>query len=275
VGPLLFDTMPPVNNQNQSIYFLSDAHLGSGPNHEQRLEMLLSFLKSITGKTTHVYILGDLFDFWFEYRHAIPKAHFQVLRSLADLIDGGSEVFYLGGNHDFWCGSYLGQEVGLQVHQHPITVSHQGRKIFLAHGDGIGPGDTGYRILKAILRHPICITLYRTIHPDLGIPFAYKVSKTSREYTASKELILARLTRHLVAPQFAAGANGIIMGHIHTPMHFAYEGNRDFLIAGDWLTNFTYVRLEGGQLSLWRYRPEGDDTRLEADPRTLNSNETI
>lgn len=269
MSPLLFDTMPAVNHKNQNIYFISDAHLGSGPDLERRQLNLLVFLRSLVGKASHLYILGDLFDFWFEYRHAIPKAHFQVLRALADLIDQDCKIAYLGGNHDFWCGSYLAQEVGLEVHHQPITVTHQDRRIFLAHGDGIGPGDTGYRVLKAILRHRLCIALYRTIHPDLGIPFAYKVSKTSREYTASKDVILARLTRHLVQPQFTAGADGIIIGHIHTPMHFNYEGSRDFLIAGDWITNFTYVRLIDGQLSLWRYRPGRDDEPLAADPRSL------
>ena len=265
-----------MNNQNKSLYFISDAHLGSGPNHDRREENLIAFLRELPEKASHLYILGDLFDFWFEYRHAIPKAHFQLLRSLAELIDAGVGVSYLGGNHDFWCGSYLSNEVGLNVYQHPITVTHQSRRIYLAHGDGIGPGDTGYRILKKVLRSRIAITLYRTIHPDLGIPFAYRVSKTSREYTNTKEVILNRLGQHLIVPQFSAGADAIIIGHIHDPMHFHYEGNRDFIIAGDWLENFTYVRLTEGRFTLHRFRPGQEDLPLEAtdietDPAALES----
>ena len=253
-------------DQRQSVYFVSDAHLGSGPQHDLRVRTLVAFLRSIQDSASEVYVLGDLFDFWFEYKHAIPKGHFRVLRALAELVEAGVRVHYLGGNHDFWCGSYLSREVGLTVHPRPIRVEHQGRKLFLAHGDGLGPGDTGYRILKKVLRNPVAIALYRTIHPDLGIPFAYKVSKTSREYTAGLEVLLGRMSRHVISPQMRDGVDAVVIGHIHVPIHRTGPGAMDFLIIGDWLENFTYVKLTGGAFHLERFREGGDAESLSAEP---------
>ncbi len=247
-----------MNDQPQSVYFISDAHLGSGPDHDMRVRTLVALLRSFRHDAESVYVLGDLFDFWFEYRHAIPRGHFKVLRALAELVEAGVPVTYLGGNHDFWSGSYLSREVGLEVHQHPITRQHQGRRLFLAHGDGLGPGDTGYRILKAILRHPLAVALYRTIHPDLGIPLAYRVSKTSRQHTAGREVLLDRMARYVVTPRIRAGDDTVIVGHIHDPIHLTGPGRSEFVIVGDWLEHFTYVRLTGGTLHLQRFRESAD-----------------
>jgi UDP-2,3-diacylglucosamine hydrolase len=246
-----------VQKQRKAVYFLSDAHLGSGPNQDLRCRTLIELLGGLRGRATHLYLLGDLFDFWFEYRHAIPRGHFRVLHALADLVDSGTETAYLGGNHDFWCGSYLNREVGLRVHQHPIRVEHQGRRIFLAHGDGLGPGDTGYRMLKAVLRNRVAIGLYRLIHPDIGVPLAHAVSKLSRQHTKDREQILRLLWRHVVAPQYESGDDAVIVGHIHDPTHLRDSRNRDFLIIGDWIKHFTWVRLEDGAFCLERLGSDG------------------
>ncbi|MCK4304459.1 MAG: UDP-2,3-diacylglucosamine diphosphatase [Candidatus Eisenbacteria sp.] len=251
-----------MDEQQKAVFFLGDAHLGSGPNQDLRRRTLLAFLAGLKHRATHLYVLGDLFDFWFEYRHAIPKGHFRILHALADLIDAGIETIYLGGNHDFWCGTYLNREVGLHVHQHPIVVRHQGRQIFLAHGDGIGPGDNGYRLLKAVLRHPVAIALYRTIHPDLGIPLAYCVSKTSRKHTKERQIILRNLSRHLVGPRFAAGEDAVLIGHIHDPNHLQDARKRDFLIVGDWIEHFTYARLANGTFTLERFQLSAEAQHL-------------
>jgi UDP-2,3-diacylglucosamine hydrolase len=255
-----------VNDQPQSVYFISDAHLGSGSDQDTRIRTLVDLLGSFRRDAEHVYVLGDLFDFWFEYRHAIPKGHFRVLRALAELVEAGIPVTYLGGNHDFWSGSYLSREVGLHVHQHPITRQHQGRRLFLAHGDGLGPGDTGYRILKAVLRHRIAIALYRTIHPDLGIPLAYRISKTSRNHTAGRDILLERMSRYVVTPRLLEGDDAVIVGHIHDPIHLTGPGTMEFVIIGDWLEHFTYVRMTGGALHLETYRGKAPPTRIEPLP---------
>lgn len=251
-----------MQKQSTAVYFLSDAHLGSGPDSDARSATLVARLQQMRTGTAHLYLMGDLFDFWFEYRHAIPKGHFRVLRALAELVDSGVTVDYLGGNHDFWCGSYLEREVGLRVHQTPQRVEHQGRRIFLAHGDGLGPGDLGYRLLKSVLRNRLAIGLYRLLHPDFGIPFAYRVSGISRQHTAGRETILRRLAAHVATPRYAAGDDAVVIGHIHDPLHLRDAGRRDFLIVGDWLEHFSWVRLEEGVFTLERLR--GD--RIETIP---------
>ena len=252
-----------MTNQPKATYFLSDAHLGSGPEQDRRIALLLEFLAVLKDRAAHLYILGDLFDFWFEYRHAIPKGHFRVLRALADLIDTGAKVSYFGGNHDFWCGSYLESEVGLEVHQQPLAITLESRRLYLAHGDGVGPGDRGYHFLKALLRNPLAITLYRTIHPDLGIPFAYRVSRISRDHTRGRTATLTYLRRHLAAPRFAAGDDAVVIGHVHDPMHLRDDAGRDFLIIGDWIESFTFVELAGGRLRLKRVLGDGQIAQID------------
>ncbi|MBM3318316.1 MAG: UDP-2,3-diacylglucosamine diphosphatase [Candidatus Eisenbacteria bacterium] len=246
-----------MRTEDGPVYWISDAHLGSDPDPEGREALLVRFLAELQGRAARLYVLGDLFDFWFEYRHAAPKGHFRTLHALAGLIDQGTPVTYLGGNHDFWCGTTLEREVGLTVHQRPISVSHQGRRIFLAHGDGLGPGDAGYRLLKAVLRNPLAIALYRTIHPDIGIALARRVSATSRRHTKPREFHLRRMSRHVAAPEFARGHDAVILGHIHDPLHLRDARGRDCLLIGDWIEAFTFVELAEGRFTLRRYGPEG------------------
>ncbi len=247
--------MNPVQGECKAVSFIADAHLGSGEDCLHRQQMLVELLASLRPQISHLYILGDLFDFWFEYRHAIPKGFLGVLRSLADLVDAGIRVVYLGGNHDFWCSTHLRNEVGVEIHSRPISVVHQGRRIFLAHGDGIGPGDVGYRMLKGLLRNPVAITLYRLIHPDVGIPLAHRISAASRRHTRERIFYLRRFSQHVVRPQFDAGHDAVIVGHVHDPIHLVDCHGRDFLIVGDWLDHFTHVRLQGGRFCLQRFRP--------------------
>jgi UDP-2,3-diacylglucosamine hydrolase len=258
--------MPPVDETRNSVCFISDAHLGSGPDSDERCRTLAEFLASRRNALTHLYILGDLFDFWFEYRYAIPKGGFPILRALAELVGHGVPVDYLGGNHDFWCGSYLEREIGVRVHQHPIRVEHQGRRIYLAHGDGIVPGDTGYRILKAVLRSPLSIGLYRMIHPDLGVPLAHRVSLVSRKHTHERRFYVDRFSRYLAGPRFAEGLDAVIVGHVHDPMHFRDARERDFLIVGDWIEFFTSVTLRDGHFHLEQHQPGSDPQTIPPQP---------
>jgi UDP-2,3-diacylglucosamine hydrolase len=261
---ILSGTIRLVPQESKPVYWISDAHLGGAGDSGAPERALVGFLARLRGQAAHLYVLGDLFDFWFEYRHAIPKGHFRALRALAELIDSGVGVTYLGGNHDFWCGSYLRREVGLQVHQRPITVEHQSRRIFLAHGDGFGSGDAGYRALKAVLRHPLAIALYRSIHPDIGIPLAHRISAASRKHTKPRRVYLERLSRFVAAPQFACGHDAVVVGHVHDPMHLRDRSGRDFIVIGDWIEAFSYARLSGGVLSLQRFRP--DEPELVVPP---------
>lgn len=248
------------------VYWISDAHLGSAPEPLARQETLVRFLARIRGRAARLFILGDLFDFWFEYRRAVPSGHFRTLHALAALIDAGTPITYLGGNHDFWCGPYLEREVGLTVLPRPGSVELQGRRVFLAHGDGLGPGDTGYRLLKALLRNPVAIALYRTIHPDLGIALAQRVSAVSRRHTKTREFYLRRMARHIAAPQYARGHDAVVLGHVHDPLHLRDAHGRDLLVLGDWIEAFTYAQLVGGVFTLRRYRPGAGEDPAGEDP---------
>jgi UDP-2,3-diacylglucosamine hydrolase len=232
-------------------YFLSDAHLGAEP-HEQeapRERALHEFLTSLPGKAAQLYIVGDLFDFWFEYAHAIPRRHFATLAVLRQLRQAGIEITYLNGNHDFWLGPFLSRELGIVTHQDALDVSLQGRRIWLHHGDGLLGGDLGYKLLKRVLRNPVSIGLYRWIHPDLGFPLANRVSLASRHSRDARRLDGDRLWREIAQPRFAAGYDAVMVGHLHHAFE-RREGKKVFFVLGDWIDQFTYVVLENGELSM-------------------------
>lgn len=249
-----------IETREGPIFFLSDAHLGAPIGSADREDTLIALLRECRSTAAAIFLLGDLFDFWFEYRMAVPKGTFRIGRELGLAVEAGIPVVYLGGNHDFWVGSYLSHELGVRVFQEPITLRLQGRVIHLAHGDGLGPGDNGYKVLKKFLRHPVAIALYRFIHPDVGIPLAHRVSALSRRHTQAREILLPRIVRDVATPRIQGEITAMIMGHVHEPVHYRQEG-KDFLIIGDWITNFTHVRMEAGEFALYRLE-EGKQVRV-------------
>ncbi len=192
-----------------------------------------------------LFILGDLFDFWFEYRHAIPIGQFNILRRLLEIRENGIPIVFLAGNHDYWCGDFFRREIGMETHTDPFAVELQKRRIWLAHGDGLVRGDWGYRVLRKILRNRLCILGYRLVHPDLGIPLAHASSSSSREHTGEREIDPERFLAEVARPKFQEGFDGVILGHIHSPFHVR-EADRDFIILGDWIRHFSYVTLTDG-----------------------------
>ncbi len=235
-------------------YFIADAHLGQGTAESNRARErdLLAFFDRVGSERAALYVDGDLFDFWFEYGHAIPKRFVRVLQGLGELRRRGLPVTYVGGNHDFWIGNYLTRELDVAFTDRVLTLSIQGRNIFLAHGDGLGPGDHGYKILRKALRNPVARGLFRWIHPDLGIPLARAVSHTSRHHTPRPERTEAALVEKLATPWLRQGHDAVVMGHFHLPLH--YKGpDGEFLILGNWMERRTYARLSEGRFSLHEY----------------------
>lgn len=248
------------------IYFISDIHLGAPTGPQEREQWLLDLLREVPRRGAALIVLGDLFDFWFEYRHAIPKGTFRVARAMADAIDASVPVYYLGGNHDFWVADYLKKEIGITVFDHPIHARLHGRVVHLAHGDGLGPGDTGYKILRVILRNRLAIAAYRAIHPDLGIPFAHLASRMSRDSREDvRALLLPKIVRDVVNPRVGGTVSAMVMGHVHEPAHFK-DAEREFLLIGDWIENFTHVRMEEGAFHLYRRNPDGTYETLPPEP---------
>lgn len=249
----------------EAAVFFSDAHLGAEPKAREasREARLHEFLDTVAARASALYVVGDLFDFWFEYRTAIPSRPFQTLCALGRIRRAGIPVTYLGGNHDFWIGRFLRDELGIEVREGALELELQGRRLWIHHGDGLIGGDVGYKVLKRVLRSPACIALYRLIHPDLGIPLAGWVSGTSRHSRDARPLDGPRLVREIAAPQFARGHDAVIIGHFHH-VYEHREGGRDFVVLGDWIRHFTYAVLEDGVLRLERW-PGGDAGGTLAD----------
>ncbi len=235
----------------EAVYFLSDAHLGAAPAalERERERRLHDFLNALPGRAAALYILGDLFDFWFEYRTAIPRRHFPTLAALERLREAGVRLAYLNGNHDFWLGRFLSEEIGAETHDGAVTLDLQGRRLWLHHGDGLTGGDLGYRVLKRVIRHPASIALYGLLHPDLGLPLARRVSGWSRHSRPDRPPDFERLWREVALPRFAEGFDTVIIGHFHE-VHERRESGRTFLVLGDWIDRTTYAVLEGGEVAL-------------------------
>ncbi len=236
---------------DRATYFLSDAHLGASSTREERPResRLHRFLDSLNGSAAAVYIVGDLFDFWFEYRTAIPRRYFETLVHLRRLSEAGVSIVYLNGNHDFWLGAFLRDSIGLKTHDGPLTLELGGRRIWLHHGDGLLGGDQGYKVLKRVLRSPLSIGLYRWLHPDLGIPLARHVSRLSRGSREEHPFDPERLWRQIALPRFSEGLDTVMIGHFHQ-VYERHDAGRDFFVLGDWIRHFTYVVLREGRFTL-------------------------
>jgi len=245
---------PYLHDDAATVYFVSDVHLGgsAGPTESEKHVRLLALFERVRSEGASLYILGDLFDFWFTYRRVIPRAAFGVLARLETLARDGVPVRYLGGNHDFWMEGFLRHDTGVEVIPDRTRLEVQGKIVELAHGDGLGPGDTGYKILKKFLRNPVAIRVFRWIHPDLGIALGLRSSHVSRESTADHPVDVEALYRTVGLPALEDGADAFLMGHHHVPVHFSREAG-DFLILGDWFRRYTCARLRGGTFELLQW----------------------
>lgn len=232
-------------------YFFSDVHLGLGsPQIEkQKEDRLLGFLRSILPSSDHLFILGDLFDFWFEYKTVIPKGFHRTLAALQEFADRGVKVHYLAGNHDFWMGDFFHNELGMELHFEPFETTVAGKRIFFHHGDGLAENDTGYKLIKPVLRNKLNIRLYRWLHPDLGVKLARGSSRTSRAYTANKHYGEEEGMIRYARTRIENGADIVMMGHRHKPTVVPINHGM-YVNLGDWISYNTYAVLQNGDLHL-------------------------
>lgn len=239
-----------------ALYFISDAHLGApyGASEEVKLSKLFAFGGGIAQPGNYLFIIGDLLDFWFEWRRSIPKRHFRVLREIANWVDRGLSVHYLPGNHDFKLGGFLEKEIGMQTYEHTLDFSALGKRFHLFHGDGLYKTDVWYRLMKKALRFPLNQKLFLLVHPDLGQKLADVFSAGSRGSQDRK------LNKDLETDYFryaeqkiAAGFDFVIMGHTHKPI-LKKLGKGVYLNTGDWHRRFTYGVFKEGNLSLENFQ---------------------
>jgi UDP-2,3-diacylglucosamine hydrolase len=240
----------------------SDFHLGI-PDHPM-VRDVHAWLDYAADRTRHLIINGDLFDFWFEYRHAIPRKHTRILGHLAALVDSGTRIDFIGGNHDWWAGSFLSDEVGLHLHHHPVKMSLGGQEAWIGHGDGLGRGDLGYRALRRILRSRITQWGFRWLHPDLGARIAGRVSRTmpgARQSEGSPPHPRVRALETWARGKLEQDLDLdlVILGHTHVPQRIEVGPGRFYLNAGDWLHHGTWLEIEADsppQLLRWAGGPE-------------------
>ena len=234
------------------VYFISDVHLGWGGEREDRdrQERLIAFLRAIRGDAEALYVVGDLFDFWFEYRSVVPRAGARVLFELYHTVEAGVPVVCLPGNHDLWLGAFLSREVGITLLPNRSVVHHQGVRICLDHGDDLLGGGL-YRLVKKVLRNPTCIALFRLLHPDIGALLARMAS--------NRPTLRGALGGHMVEVysrearrRFGVEADVVVFGHLHRPtLRRDEEGT--FVVLGDWVKHFSYAVMENGEVEVRRW----------------------
>jgi len=241
----------------KKIYFLSDVHLGAPHAAASRVreQKLLRFLKSIESEAQEILIVGDLFDFWYEYRHVVPRGYVRVLGQLAHLTDKGINIHFFVGNHDMWMKTYFQQELGIPVYFGPETFQYGRATFYVAHGDGLGPGDHGYKFLKKIFRNPLCQWVFGMLPPVIGIGLANFFSRKSREAVAEhekkflgpdKEWLMVHSRSILQSDSF----DYFVYGHRHVPGIHPLPQNSYYVNLGDWVTHFTYAVWDGENMLL-------------------------
>jgi UDP-2,3-diacylglucosamine hydrolase len=237
--------------EDERVVFFSDAHLGgsSNPESQRRTELVCSFLESLPGRAEVAIILGDLFDFYFEYRSVVPARYLRVLNSLEALTRAGVRTYYVAGNHDFWLGKLFTDTLGITVEPDALLLNREGEKncrVLASHGDGLGEGDTGYKILKALLRNPLLISAFRLIHPDWGYAIANLTSRTSRKHTSRHQDKRVEAAARVGQGLLEAGHNldTVILAHTHTPDDRSFEHGR-YLNTGDWCNHFSWIEWTG------------------------------
>jgi UDP-2,3-diacylglucosamine hydrolase len=248
--------------QNKKIYFASDFHLGV-PNYNNSLareKRLVAWLDSIKHDAAEIYLVGDLFDFWFEYKTVIPKYFTRLLGKLAELRDNNIPITFFTGNHDMWMFGYFEEELGIPVIRQPIDREINGKKFHIAHGDGLGPGDNGYKFIKKVFASKLCQWLFKWVHPDIGIGVANYFSGTSRKKTGDSDAKflgeenewLVIYSREKLQEQHR---DFFIYGHRHLPMEIMLNENSKYINLGDWINHFTYAVFDGENVELKKFKP--------------------
>lgn len=251
-------------SSRNKIYFASDFHLGVPDRISSlaREKKLVSWFESIKNDAAEIFLMGDVFDFWFEYRTVIPKGYSRLFGKIAELTDSGIKVHLFRGNHDIWAFNYLNEELNIIIHRKPEVLTYNSKKFYLSHGDGLGPGDRGYKLLKKIFENRLSQWLFRWIHPDIGARIALYFSRKSRianmikEGKSENQIPLEKeiLYQHsLSILNENANIDFLIFGHRHMPIKHPLNSRSTLIILGDWITNFTYAVFDGKSVELKKF----------------------
>jgi UDP-2,3-diacylglucosamine hydrolase len=247
--------------EGKNIYFASDFHLGipDRATSVAREKRICNWLEEIQDRAAAIYLVGDLFDVWFEYKNVVPKGYTRFLGKLAELRDVGIPIEAFTGNHDLWMRGYFEEELDIPVHHEPIVREYNNKKLFIGHGDGLGPGDNGYKLLKKVLRNPLSQWLYRRVHPDTGVGLAGWFSRLGPKHTdgeeehflgADKEWLVQFCLEKLQQEHF----DYFIFGHRHLPLEYPLPENSMYINLGDWIRYNSYAVFEQNELRLHYYK---------------------
>ncbi|TMI64714.1 MAG: UDP-2,3-diacylglucosamine diphosphatase [Bacteroidetes bacterium] len=247
----------------KKIYFLSDFHLGA-PDHASSLErekIIVQFLDEIKNDASEVFLVGDMFDFWYEYRRVVPKGYVRLLGKLAELSDAGIQLHFFVGNHDMWMKGYFQKELNMPVYFEPKEFERNGKKFLIGHGDGLGPGDHGYKRLKKVFRNPVCQWLFGILPPVIGVGIADYMSKRSRRQTTEEKFLgeekewLLIYSKESLQKSFY---NYFIFGHRHLAIDYRLSEASRYINLGDWIRYFTYAVFDGEKLELKSFTGKDD-----------------
>lgn len=244
--------------RGKKVYFASDFHLGA-PDHVKsrvREQKIVDWLRKSASDAAHIFLVGDIFDFWFEYKNVIPKGYTRLLGELARLSDKGIGLSIFTGNHDMWMDGYFEEELHIPVYTHPHIFEIENKIFYIGHGDGLGPGDKGYKRLKKFLSSKNTRRFFAALPPRWGISIADRFSKKSRMFT-EQQVFLGEDKEWLI--QYAKDTlkttevDYFVFGHRHLPMDFPLPKNSRLINLGDWLNHFTYAVFDGENMALKKY----------------------
>ena len=243
-------------NKGKSIYFSSDNHLGA-PNYSDSLireKLFISWLDKIKKDAQVIFLLGDLFDFWFEYYKSVPKGFTRVLGKLAELSDSGIKIYFFVGNHDYWTRDYFQKEIGMEVIKKPTEFKINNKVFFIGHGDGLGPGDFKYKFLKRIFRNPLFIFLFRINYPWFGIPLGNFFSRKNKilsgnniKFKSKENEILYHFCKKKLNVKHY---DFFVFGHRHLPLKIELGNNSYYFNTGDWINHYSFLHFKDDSLEL-------------------------
>ena len=243
--------------KGKKIYFASDNHLGAPTPaaSASREKIFVTWLDHIKADAAGLFLLGDLFDFWFEYKTVVPKGFVRVLGKLAEFTDAGIPIHFFLGNHDMWMLDYLEKEIGITVHQNPQDFTFNGQKFMIGHGDGLGPHDKGYKRMKKIFKHSFFQWCYRWLHPDLGMRLGHYLSVKNKLISGEEDAVFLGedkewLVQYSKRKYEQQARDYFIFGHRHIPLDIRLNEKARYINLGDWVNHYTFAVFDGTTLEL-------------------------
>ena len=246
--------------EGKKIYFASDNHLGAPTTEASRPreKKFVAWLNEIKHDAAAIFLLGDLFDFWFEYKTVVPKGFTRTLGKLAEISDSGIPIYYFVGNHDLWMNGYFEEELGIPVYHKPQEFKLGDKDFFIGHGDGLGPGDKGYKRMKKVFISPFFIWLFKWGHPDIGMRIAQYFSVKNKLISGDEDAKflgednewLAIYSKRKLKEKHR---DYFVFGHRHLPLEIKLNETSKYVNLGDWIQYFTYGVFDGGNFELKKY----------------------